>query len=252
MQKVSNRGQAVAGPLQLWDKLELIFEEKNRQGRYRTRIEDFSDNRILIDRPILLTGDALFQVGSNFTALFMKSDSAYAFNGRIIEKHKGGMDAYWISAPSQINRNQRRRFYRIETDSEAVIIPLEQLIKPDQLDGKPREFEGTCLNISGNGSLLRSRLKIERGAKLFLTLNVRDYKRELCVFGIIRRAEKDKDNWFHYGIEFFTVEEMRLLLDDRTLKLIPERFLKFNENQRTHLLNHIFAQQVALKKKGLV
>ena len=252
MQKVSNRGQATAGSLQLWDKLELIFEEKERQGRYRTRIEDIGGNRILIDRPILLTGDALFQVGSNFTALFIKSDSAYTFSGRIIEKHKGEMDAYWITAPSQINRNQRRRFYRIDTDSEAIIIPLEQLIKPDQLDGKPREFEGTCLNISGNGSLLRTRLKIEQGVKILLTIKVKDYRRELCVLGVIRRAEQDKDNWFRYGMEFFTVEEVQLLLDDRTIKLIPERFLKFNENQRTHLLNHIFAQQLALKKKGLV
>lgn len=252
MTKAQSREHSIAGPLQLWDKLELVFDEKDKQGRYRTRIEDINGEYMLIDRPILLTGDALFRVGADFMAVFIKTDSAYTFNGRIIDKHGGDLDAYWITTPRQISRNQRRRFYRIDTDSPAIVGLMDNKSSPDRQDDKPCEFEATCLNISGNGLLLMTKLEVDMGSKILMTVKLKDYQRELNLLGVIRRKERDKDNRFHYGVEFFTTEEVQLLLSASAVTQLPERFLKFNENQRTHLLNHIFAQQLALKKKGLV
>lgn len=244
----------IVGPLQIWDKLELVFEEQGKQGRYRTRIEDVSGDMLLVDRPSLLTGDALFQVGATYVAWFIKEDSAYTFNGRVISKVEGDLDTYWVSKPASVDRNQRRRFYRISDDSPVTIIPVDHLARQDQVEAEMKVFEGIVMNISGNGMLVRSKLDANIGAKVLLSPRIKALKREFYLCGVIRRREKDteRQNIFHYGIEFFTIDEIRQLFSSFPVNRLPQPYLTFNEQQRTLLLNHIFARQLEMKKRGLI
>jgi len=252
VEKTSGRDQTIIGPLKIWDKLELVIEEDNKQGRYRTRIEDVDADSLVIDRPSLLTGDALFRVGAAFTAWFIKSDSAYTFPGRVLRKMEGDLDIYCITKPNSVDRNQRRRFYRIADDSAITIILADQLVKRQDPQMEVKVFEGTALNISGNGVQLRSKLDANIGTKVLLTPRFKELKREFFLIGIIRRKESLDNNWYGYGIEFFTVDEVRQLFNSFPAHLLPKEYLTFNENQRSALLNHIFAKQLALKKKGLI
>jgi len=250
--KAANRERIIVGPLKIWDKLELVFEEDGKQGRYRTRVEDVYGDSLVIDRPSLLTGDALFRVGAAFVAWFIKSDSAYTFAGRVLKRIEGDLDVYWISKPNSVDRNQRRRFYRIADDSPVTVILADHLIKEQDTETEVKVFEGIALDISGNGMHLRSKLDANVGTRVLLTPRFRDLKREFFLIGVIRRKESLSDNWQGYGIEFFTIEEVRQLFSSFPAHILPEQYLTFNENQRSLLLNHIFAKQLALKKKGLI
>ncbi len=252
MEKTANREQTIVGPLKIWDKLELVFEENGKQGRYRTRVEDVEGDSLVIDRPSLLTGDALFRVGAAFVAWFIKSDSAYTFAGKVLKRIEGDLDVYWVSKPKQVDRNQRRRFYRIADDSPVTVILADHLIKEQNPKTEVTVFEGIALDISGNGMQLRSKLDANIGAKVLLTPRFKDLKREFFLIGVIRRKESLSDNWYGYGIEFFTIEEVRQLFSSFPAHILPKQYLTFNENQRSLLLNHIFAKQLALKKKGLI
>lgn len=252
MNKSASREQTIVGPLRIWDKLELVFEEDGKQGRYHTRVEDVEGNSLVIDRPSLLTGDALFRVGAAFVAWFIKSDSAYTFAGRVLKKIDGALDVYWISKPDSVDRNQRRRFYRIADDSPVTVILADHLVKGQDHDAEVKEFEGTALDISGNGMHLRSKFDANVGTKVLLTPRFKDLKRDFFLIGVIRRKENLSDNWYGYGIEFFTIEEVRHLFSSFPTHLLPKQYLTFNENQRSLLLNHIFTKQLALKKKGLI
>jgi c-di-GMP-binding flagellar brake protein YcgR len=252
VEKTANREQTIVGPLKIWDKLELVFEEEGKQGRYRTRVEDVEGDSLVIDRPSLLTGDALFRVGAAFVAWFIKSDSAYTFAGRVLRKNEGDLDVYCISKPSSVDRNQRRRFYRIADDSPVSVILADHIIKDQNPECEVKVFEGIAIDISGNGMHLRSKLDASVGTKVLLTPRFKDLKREFFLIGVIRRKVSDEDNWHGYGIEFFTIEEVRQLFSSFPAHILPKEYLTFNENQRSLLLNHIFAKQLALKKKGLI
>jgi c-di-GMP-binding flagellar brake protein YcgR len=252
MDKTANREQTIVGPLKIWDKLELVFEEDGKQGRYRTRVEDVEGNSLVIDRPSLLTGDTLFRVGAAFVAWFIKSDSAYTFSGRVLKRVEGDLDVYWISKPTSVDRNQRRRFYRITDDSPVTVILADHLIKKQDPETEVKVFEGIALDISGNGMHLRSKLDTSVGTKVLLTPRFRELKRDFFLIGVIRRKVSDGDNWHGYGIEFFTIEEVRQLFSSFPAHVLPKQYLTFNENQRSLLLNYIFAKQLALKKKGLI
>ncbi len=252
MERTKEHTITVGGMLELWDKLELVFEDHGRTGRYRTRLEDITERHLVIDRPHLIAGDALFSEGAHFTALFYKPDSAYTFGGKIISRTEAGSDTYLIPKPQGFERNQRRRYYRINVDLPAILIPASELLTGKAEDGALLEFEAVCQNVSGNGGLFRSRFEAELSDKLFVVVQVSELGRDFCSLGIIRRSESPEPRWHQYGIEFFTVEEQQLLLSNTQIQRVPKRFQSFTETQRTALLNFIFAQQVALKKRGLI
>ncbi len=252
VEKVGRHKVNVGGLLDLWDKIELVFEEHGRTGRYRTRLEDIADNALVIDRPSLIAGDALFSVGADFTAYFFKPDSAYTFPGKILSKSPEGHDQYLIPYPRNIERNQRRRYYRIEIEGIAVIVPADEFLAGKCEEANLDEFEGACRNVSGNGILVKSRYAATVGQRFFMRLKLNDFPRELALLAIVRRADTGEDNWHFYGCEIFTAEEQQMLLTQRELQRVPRRYQAFSESQRTALLNFIFAQQVAMKKRGII
>jgi hypothetical protein len=85
-----------------------------------------------------------------------------------------------------------------------------------------------------------------------MRLKLNDFPRELAFLAIVRRADTGEDNWHFYGCEIFTVEEQQMLLTQRELQRVPRKYQSFSESQRTALLNFIFAQQVAMKKRGII
>lgn len=252
MERTREHVVTVGGILELWDKLELVFEERGKMGKYRTRLEDVTDMHLVINRPNLISGDALFTDGADFTAFFYKPDSAYTFSGRIIGKNPDGHETYLIPKPRTIERNQRRRYYRIAVDLPAVLIPADELLAGKITDQEMKEFEAQCLNLSGNGALFHTRFETEISTKLFVKMKVPELGREISVLGVIRRSETAEEGWHRYGVEVFTLEEQQMLLSNSQLQRVPKRFQTFTEIQRTAVLNYIFAQQVALKKRGLI
>ncbi len=252
MERTREHVVTVGGMLELWDKLELVFEERGKTGKYRTRLEDVTDKHLVINRPNLISGDALFTEGADFTAFFYKPDSAYTFSGNIIGKNPDGHDTYLIPKPRTIERNQRRRYYRIAVELPAVLIPADELLAGKIPDQELKEFEAQCLNLSGNGALFHTRFETEISTKLFVKMRVAELGREINVLGVVRRSEVAEEGWYRYGVEIFTLEEQQMLLSNSQLQRVPKRFQSFTEIQRTAILNYIFAQQVALKKRGLI
>lgn len=252
VEKTTRQKVSVGGLLDLWDKLELVFEDHGRTGRYRTRLEDITETSLVIDRPSLISGDALFEVGADFTAYFFKPDSAYTFNGTILSKDPDGRDTYLIPYPRNIERNQRRRYYRIEVEGVAVLIPCDSFLTGKCEESDLGEFEGSCRNLSGNGLLVKSRYSGSAGQRFFVRLKPNDFPRELALLAVARRVDTDEEGWHYYGLEIFTLEEQQMLLSQRELQRVPRRYQMFTETQRTALLNFVFAQQVAMKKRGII
>jgi c-di-GMP-binding flagellar brake protein YcgR len=252
VQRTRQQKPNVGGILELWDRLEITIEERGRSGRYRSRVEDITSKHLVIDRPTLVSGDALFTVGVHFRANFFKPDSAYTFSGQILSRHNGRADAYLIPLPTDIERNQRRRYFRLGANGAVTIIPAEELFTGKRTVEDLPQFHAHCINISGNGVLVRSRLDTKVGSRALVVIKLEDYSKQMSAFGIIRRRVDEPEEMHQYGIELFTMEELTMILNSSQSKHIPKEFLSFDETQRTGLLNFIFEQQVEMKKKGLI
>ncbi len=253
MVETRSQNRVAAEQARAWDKLELLFESDEGQSRYLSRIIDISSQHLTIERPTLISGESLFKPDAPFTATFFRADAAYWFRSKVIEAVGDPVKAFRIDAPSQVERNQRRRYFRIEADFPATLSPADEPLSGEaDVDGLPR-FSGQCLNISANGLLVRTPMENRVGGKLLISIDIPRFESSLNTVGIVRLLQPShQEKHYEYGIEFFTDREVSTILDDEGRRHLPETFRGFNQQKKTALHNFVFAQQLSLRKKRLL
>lgn len=171
-------------------------------------------------RDVYLRQDAMLKV------ILSKGEAVYEFRAVLHEKLFGRIPLLRLKVLSEVNKIQRRDFYRLKVFREIEarrIIDLEQ-------ENYGERFKCNLHDISAGGMLLSSKEDLQEGEMIESSLDLNGKK--VVVYGIIvRRILTDNHKApYSYGVKF-----------DR-----------MKEYERNVITRFIFEEQRRLIKKGLI
>lgn len=171
-------------------------------------------------RDVHLKQDALMKL------VLPKEDAIYEFKVVLHEKLFGRVPLLRLKVLSDVNKIQRRDFFRLK-----LMRDMEARLVEDVKEEKYGErFKGDLLDISAGGLLFCSRKELQEKDMLELTLDLNGKK--LTVFGkVIRRTLTENYRApFAYGVEYYGLREL----------------------ERNAITKYIFEEQRKLIKKGFI
>jgi len=241
----------LAQPLKLWEKIELVIGEDSTAGHYVSRIEDFVEDGILIDKPdfvedgILIDkpemvgGSTLLRDNADIAVIVTKDDAVYQFFCRVRKQDNG---RFFLTMPDRVKRVQRRRFVRIDMSDDIL---YASPTREGQVGDFLKWHTGYGLNLSGGGILLRTSEEIAEGDIVLMKIPVFcELRLPKIVATVCRRVIADKDQ-FRYGMEFAEVNAMRRYFPPQSVK-------EFNHHIQAILVDYVFKHQISLRQKGLL
>lgn len=191
---------------------------------YRTRVEDVSDDQLLIAAPIKQTNVVLIRPRTPVTLVY--KDDSLVGQGRfratavVVKRVKGTVPQLLLRLTSAWQRTQERNFVRIQVLLDATYAIYEN----DQLQAAS---PCTVRDLSGGGCLILAEEQLEEKTKVRVMMNLdKDF---VEVDGLIVRA-MSMDHSFAYGISFLDIKE----------------------KERQTIIQYVFRRQVELRRKGLV
>ena len=243
----------VCQPLKLWERIEIVIGEGSDAGRYLARIEDFSEEGIVISRPEFVGGGALLRQNRDVIVEITREDAAYQFHSRIRRVTAHNKTIYLLTPPAaEAKRVQRRQYVRIDLYARVSYANLTQNKRePNAGDGITWQ-ESSIVNVSGGGILIKAGEDLS--PKDFLLLNI-GFFAEVglpdTVAAICRRTFHQEKELFA-GIEFLRSEQLGRHFRGREIKDLPPSVRDFDRAAQNRLVAYIFQHQIELRKKGLL
>ena len=165
---------------------------------YSSQIMDFKQESILCSMPIYEGKLIPLEVGTSLDAFFYTDKSTYKADCTVIDRGKeGNIYTVELKPESQLEKFQRREFYRLECTKEVLMIELsdseaEYLKSNKKLPEKLRGFEqkGIIVDISGGGLRIFARKSYERNTYLSFkfSIEVNGEEKVICIPGVVVMA----------------------------------------------------------------
>jgi len=194
---------------------------------YTSQVIELNDNEYMdVLIPIHNKHDVYLKQGSVLKLVISKGEAVYEFRAVLYEKLFGRIPILRLKVFPEINKIQRRNFYRLKLmrDIKArVVIDLKERKYGES-------FKCNLHDISAGGLLISCNNELNENDKLEATLDLNGKK--LIVFGAIVRKN--------------------LNINIRTAYLYGLKFERISEFERNEITKFIFAEQRKLIKKGLV
>lgn len=245
MTTVTTTEEIDPGEVQLWDRLELRFEFGGQESVYLARVHDRSPEFLTIDRPTWLSGVPALSIGAGFTATFLRPDAAYSFESRLVDEVDSPPHGWRLEYPGEVERQQRRRSYRLAVDLPLAVVPLDVAHRSPLV-----EVLGQAVDLSTCSLRLRLPQELEVEQIVLMRLELPEANQELTLVGRVKRICPQEETDCDYGVEFYTRKELEQVFTHSELEALPAEYTTFNEKNRTVLANYIFAEQVRLRQQG--
>ena len=170
-----------------------------------------------------------------------------------------GQNVYVLTDPSDVERVQRRMFYRIELYTNVKFRNLGQ--PKGKGSGRSNEespydysrwHEDSALDISGGGILIGSGGNITVGDVVLLKIAfLVEQGLPGVIAGVCRRTSKRMERSCA-GIEFICAEQLSEFLDAGAIKALPQPVREFDKKAQNRLVTAIFHKQVEYRQKGVL
>jgi c-di-GMP-binding flagellar brake protein YcgR len=208
-------------------RINLLVMNNYNQSQYVSRVDNINEDGS-IDVLIPISKRKIVYI-NNDTALkvIIASEGAiYEFKAEIVEKLFGVVPLLRLKRVSDIQKIQRRNYFRLKATNKFKIrkvINLKEAIYNEY-------FEVTMVDISGGG--LAFNAEIELDINDLIEVNMDLNSKTINLLGKIVRADKDEDKakMFSYGVNFEKIAEI----------------------ERNVIMRYIFEEQRKLAKKGLI
>lgn len=238
-------------PLKLWERLEIVVGDDRDGGRYVSRIEDFLDDRIVIDQPEFLTGNVLLTDNCDVSVLVTRKDAVYRFHSTLTKDDGKDHLSYSISKPTKVQRLQRRMFFRVDLLTKVNYSRMSA----DNSRAGVVEFGDSrsvsTINVSGGGMLLNAPAEMSPDDLLLLKVQLfAELKLPETVLGICRRVVTEKDKLVA-GVEFVLAEQLNLHLTKNQVASLPSSVKLFDRLVQNRLVTSIFQKQVEMRGRGM-
>lgn len=202
---------------------------KDYTRMYQTKVEDITNDSILIAAPLERGVVIPFRAGMTVIVGKPDEDALYGFQSEIIERVPGELPMLRLSKKKSVRRIQRRKYVRVQDFFNTKIKLQTTPNTTKELRDNFKENEIKEKNLSAGGMLLVSSFEIPRGTLLEIYLNIE--KQAIRISGEVVRTTKDiaeKDK-YEIGINF----------------------LNLKEKERDLIIRFVFARQLDLRKRGL-
>ncbi len=250
---VTTNVQIALCAVQIWERLLLTFGEGANQGVYSCRVVDIKSDRLVISRPVFEYGNTLLADNRIVTASFTRSDAAYSFSARLKETDPKSPDEMYLLHPGVVERIQRRRFVRLDLNTAigcAVLPrPLTESVDLHRLEFHP----SLTINISAAGTLLPVPSVVSAGSIVVLnTDDERLTRMPPYILAVCRQHRLLEHGRFVAGCEFILKAYLDRYLTASELACLPDELTGFDFRAQNELAGELFAQQVILRRKGLL
>jgi c-di-GMP-binding flagellar brake protein YcgR len=134
--------------LQIRDRVELQIAAGESTAVFTVRIQDFWDDGVVIDRPIIDQRLMPAPEGKEVTIVFQRQDATYQFKSRIVrESTLDRIPILVIAPPENYERLQRREYFRLDIE-----LPM-RFRKLRSAGGEPVAdyARGKIVNLSAGG-----------------------------------------------------------------------------------------------------
>jgi c-di-GMP-binding flagellar brake protein YcgR len=203
------------------------FDAMGHSHEYISQVIEFIDDEFIdVLIPMHNKRDVYLRQDTILKIILVKGEAIYEFKAALYEKILGRIPLLRLKILSEVNKIQRRDFYRLKLmrDIEARLVEDFEQKKYGEL------FKCILHDISAGGVLLSSSKELQEKDLMEFTLDLNENK--LTVYGaVVRRTlTGNHRSPYSYGV----------------------RFEKMSEPERTLVTKFIFEEQRRLIKKGLV
>ncbi len=235
--------------LNLWDRLELKLQESEQSATFITRIENIARDTYTVECPVRIAGQLTLRVGQTLEVTYEKGNEAYLFTAGVVSIDARNENATTIKQLSKAEPTQRRKFVRIDIQGQVQFRLID--LKSDDFGQAEKLESGALLNISAGGILLCTTAQIKQGDYVLLNFKLKYHERLENILGVVKRAEKQhKDSLV--GIEFLTKDRLALPEHAHIAMYLPPLATYFDDELERHIVQYVYNQEVAARKKKLV
>lgn len=237
--------------LQVWDRLELEFEEKDQKGEYITRVEDIAEIGVVVARPEWISGEPLLKNGAVCSVTFVRPACAYGFSAKIKRlPRKGQREFYLISHPRSVKRIQRRRYVRVDVSLPFKFKFLDEL---SEVDFDEIEWEEAITrNLSAGGIGFECDTKLNTEIPIALAIEIPEREKTVRSVARIARIVEEEEGKYLIGLEILHSANIQSAFKSIKLDKIPDKYRRFSDKDRNDLANFVFAEEVAIRRRNMV
>jgi c-di-GMP-binding flagellar brake protein YcgR len=209
----------IFNPLQ---KIYFMQEDQDKENNwmYHSQIEEVSDSEITVVEPYGQGGYLPRNYQQSYKGRVVLDNCAYLFETRLIRSIEGAIPLWVIAMPGEVQRNQLRNFVRLSIHLD---VNIELLTKAGDGD----HFNALTQNISGSGVGIVLKKPLPLGSKVKVVLPLDQYV--VKADGEVVRVIEPEPDYDKYAIGI--------------------NFTMINESSRKIIINYIFRNQIARRKK---
>ena len=203
--------------LKVNDRIEVINDEKP----YKALIIDVQDDFLQINVPVY-DGDYLMLHSKEKIEInsYLEDGGCFNFNAEVISRGKEGNIIYYrLSKPFNIQKIQRRNFFRVALTNDINFKKIT-LAKEEDFDNIPYK-RGLMVDLSAGGMKIKTREKIKKDDLLLVKMKINEVELELKCD--IVRIENTADREVLCGLRFMEISSAQSELIVRELFKIIRR-----------------------------
>ena len=237
----------------IWERLWLKVGDDNSSGSYSCRISDIAGDHLVISRPYFEGGNSLLADNRIVTAYCARPDAAYSFTARIKEIEPKSADTMCLLDIGPVTRSQRRRFVRLNIVVHLKYRRLARPISAPLMLVTHDMIETHSINLSAGGMLIGVSKDIKVDDFLMLSLesckfaNLPRWLLAACRHASIRESEEKVA-----GIEIILREDLPRYLSNAEARHVPDNLTLFDRKMQNALVSELFAEQLAMRQKGIL
>lgn len=242
--------------LELREKLHLQMEREGKKFTFLSRVIEQTPKAIVIEYPTALEGDGILMVGDSVEVALTRADAIWGFVTRVTEKVAGQQPVMKLAVPRTIERNQRRRYVRVDWLTSCRWRPIFPPASDDpEIEVIGEESDGTIHNISAGGVLMAADDPPQVNECLIITPQNVNWPLPGAIMGrIVWRRPQPPEYKFNttIGVDFRDLEEVTSGWSEEHIEKLPGNIVMLTQATRHKLMQSIYLRQIELRKKGIL
>jgi len=213
-------------------KVTIQVLEEDYQGYYSSRIEDITDDSLILALPFMGTVPIPIGVGTRIVIFSLSKDAIYRVEGDVTRRQLEPLPVLSIITDGKVDRVQRRENVRIPITLSVIYT----------LKGEDEIYEAYTRDISGGGTKL----------VLLKPLRMRDIIQLRITLPHLEKPISAKGKVVWIEGEVVWIEVVESLVDNKIERThyAGVRFINIEDRERERLVRFIFSYQRNLLKKG--
>lgn len=182
-------------------KLELFIDEKY----FNCNIQDVTEEYIATNIPISTGQYIPLSRGTSVEVIYYEEENIYKFKSSVIGRKFENIPILLLSKPTEIEKIQRRKYFRIPLLSSIKYKNLKNEPKTNPKTIEDSEYTNAVLvDLSGGGMKIKVAEQVKQNDFLLVSLTINN--ENLLVVGQTMRIVKDDEGRFVCGLSFEFLE----------------------------------------------